>query len=72
MSGRTEPSRRQEKVARVIRESVSDTIANHLQLPEKFVLHMENMPYLSKDRKAASYQVAIPGLKPEKPQAAVW
>lgn len=33
MSGRTEPSRRQEKVARVIRESVSDTIANHLNDP---------------------------------------
>ena len=33
MSSTREPSRRQEKVARVIRESVSDTIANRLSDP---------------------------------------
>lgn len=33
MSSRSEPTRRQEKVARVIRESVSDTISNRLSDP---------------------------------------
>jgi len=54
-----QPSRRQEKVARVIRESVSDTIANHLNDPRIQGLVSVTEVDVSADLKSADVSLSV-------------
>lgn len=59
MSSSSEPSRRQEKVARVIRESVSDTISNRLSDPRiKGIVSVTEVD-ISPDLKNADVSLSI-------------
>ena len=59
MSSRNEPSRRQEKVARVIRESVSDTISNRLSDPRILGIVSVTEVDISPDLKNADVSLSI-------------